>query len=116
MATVNDFLKDSLDNRYSTPKLSTISKGILKGFGTDPFAMIKIGTEEFKKTSKQEIENYLSGFGFSIKHSESEARAMLKILLMGSNAEYDEARANLVAKLTNMIESYKITSTIESEA
>ena len=77
----------------------------------------QLGVEEFKKTSRQEIENLLnSGVDFSIKKSESEAKHMLKSLLAGSSDENDDTYANLVAKLTNVIESYRTRSTIESEA
>lgn len=115
MAT--DFLKDNLNESYNKPTPSLYNKGMIKGYNTNPAVRRGLGTEEYKRTTAQDVANYLaSGFGFSIKHSESEAKSMLKILLKSNNAENDEAYANLVAKLTNMIESYKITSTIESEA
>lgn len=115
MAT--DFLKENLNKNYLSTTSNPLNKVSNKGYGMSHTGKEKIGSNEFKKTTLQEIENYLnSGFNFSIKHSESEAKSMLKVLLAGNSAENDEIYANLIAKLTNMIESYRITSTIESEA
>lgn len=115
MAT--DFFKEDLNKNYQGTTSNPLSKVRTKSYGMSYSIKEKPGTEEFKKTARLDIENYLhSGFDFSIKHSVSEAKSMLKTLLASNNAENDEIHANLVAKLTNMIESYKITSTIESEA
>lgn len=78
----------------------------------------KVDTSKFTVTSKQDIDNYLmnSALSFSVKDSETDAKSMLKRLLTGSTDENDDFNANTIAKLTNMIESYKTKSTIEEEA
>lgn len=73
---------------------------------------------QFKVTSKQDINNYLmnSALSFSVKDSETDAKSMLKTLLTGTTDENDDSNANMIAKLTNIIASYKTKSTIETEA
>lgn len=112
-----DFSKETLNINHQETVSSPLAKVHTKAYGMSHFDKQKPGAEEFKKATRLDIENYLhSGFDFSIKHSASEAKSMLKILLAGNNAENDEAYANLIAKLTNMIESYRAKSTIEEEA
>lgn len=78
----------------------------------------KVDMSQFKVTTKQDIDDYLmnSALSFSVKDSETGAKSMLKRLLTGSTDENDDFNANTIAKLTNMIESYKTKSTIEEEA
>lgn len=78
----------------------------------------KVDMSQFKVTSKKDIDDYLmnSALSFSVKDSETDAKSMLKRLLTGSTDENDDFNANTIAKLTNMIESYKTKSTIEEEA
>lgn len=78
----------------------------------------KVDMSQFKVTTKQDIDDYLmnSALSFSVKDSESGAKSMLKRLLTGTTDENDDFNANAIAKLTNMIESYKTKSTIEEEA
>lgn len=78
----------------------------------------KVDMSKFTVTTKKDIDNYLmdSALNFSVKESTSDAKSMLKTLLTGTTDENDDANANYIAKLTNMIADYKKTSTIESEA
>lgn len=66
-----------------------------------------------------DINKYLmdSALGSSTKNSsESGYKSLLKTLLTGTTDENDDANANLIDKLTNLIASLKETSTIDEEA
>lgn len=73
--------------------------------------------QEDYNQSLQDINDYLMSSALKTSTSSSSgAKSLLNTLLTGTTDENDDSNADMIAKLVNLLEDFKSTSTIETEA
>lgn len=99
------------------------NKDILKSMAGKTKETPDFNLKEEKQASKDKINNYLAESAFNTSFNiqngssdKSNLKSMLKTLLSGTTDEQDDANAELISSLTNLIESSKKNSTVELEA
>lgn len=112
---------DTIADGGDSISYSSISKAGYKGtlLSMAPDNSNTIDKSQDAADFEASINSYLinSALGTSTdSSSKSDFTSMLKTLLSGTTDENDDANADLIGKLTNIIASYQSNSTIEEEA
>lgn len=96
------------------------SKDILKSMDSPDDISKKVDLSSLKSASSiDDVDAYLMNAALSTSiniNKGSDASSMLKSLLTGTSDKNDDANADLIATLTNIIANSKKTSTVETEA
>ena len=92
-------------------------KSTLTGMDEEDTSKVDVKSlKEDYQQSIQDINSYLMESALGTSSNSSGAKSLLNTLLTGTTDENDDDNANLISKLVNIIEDYKSTSTIETEA